>query len=133
SVFPSDSAASVKIQSAFTPQFSLKTWNQFLADNSVKLGETEFKEENFEAQQARLKSMIEAETLLPVLLERDQNLQVCLADLSWQVGDRLIYLLHDPKPKLLKVLGGSNQTRLTLEKLPEIEDIAELEVSSEVV
>lgn len=132
SVFPSDSAASIKIQPAFAPQFNLKTWNQFLADNAVKLGETEFQAENFEVQQARLRAMIEAETLLPVLLERDQNLQVCPADLSWEVGDRLIYLLHDPKPKLLKVLGGSNQTKLTLEKLPEIEEVPELEVDSEV-
>ncbi|MEP0918188.1 cation:proton antiporter [Leptolyngbya sp. DQ-M1] len=132
SVFPADSAASVKIQPAFTPQFNLKTWNQFLSDSAVKLGETEFKSENFEAQQARLRAMAEAETLLPVLLERDQSLQVCLADLTWQVGDRLIYLLHDPKPKLLKILGGSNQTRLTLEKLPEIEEIPEeLEVKSD--
>ncbi|MBD1843671.1 cation:proton antiporter [Cyanobacteria bacterium FACHB-63] len=132
SVFPSDSAASMKIQPAFAPQFNLKTWNQFLSDSAVKLGETEFNEENFEVQQARLRSMAEAETLLPVLLERDQSLQVCPADLTWQVGDRLIYLLHDPKPKLLKVLGGSNQTRLTLEKLPEIEEIPEeLEINIE--
>ncbi|MBW4441302.1 MAG: cation:proton antiporter [Plectolyngbya sp. WJT66-NPBG17] len=130
SVFPSDSVASVKIQPAFAPQFNLKTWNQFLSDSAVKLGETEFNSENFEAQQARLRTMIESETLLPVLLERDQNLQVCLANLSWQVGDRLIYLLHDPKPKLLKVLGGSNQTRLTLEKLPEIEEIPEIKTEA---
>ncbi|MBW4524245.1 MAG: cation:proton antiporter [Phormidium tanganyikae FI6-MK23] len=130
SVFPSDSVASVKIQSAFAPQFNLKTWNQFLSDSAVKLGETEFNLENFEAQQARLRTMIESETLLPVLLERDQTLQVCLANLSWQVGDRLIYLLHDPKPKLLKVLGGSNQTRLTLEKLPEIEEIPEIKTEA---
>jgi NhaP-type Na+/H+ or K+/H+ antiporter len=128
SVFPADATASIKIQGAFTAQFNLKTWNQFLSDNAVKLGETEFGE-NFEAQQAYLRSLIESETVLPVLLERDNSLQVCPAEMTWQVGDRLIYLLHDPKPKLLKVLGGSNQTKLTLEKLPEIEEIPVLEAS----
>ncbi|MBD1855252.1 MULTISPECIES: cation:proton antiporter [Leptolyngbya] len=128
SVFPADATASIKIQGAFTAQFNLKTWNQFLADNAVKLGETEFGE-NFEAQQAYLRSLIESETVLPVLLERDNSLQVCPAEMTWQVGDRLIYLLHDPKPKLLKVLGGSNQTKLTLEKLSEIEEIPVLEAS----
>ncbi|MBE9014188.1 TrkA family potassium uptake protein, partial [Pseudanabaenaceae cyanobacterium LEGE 13415] len=133
SASPSDSAASVKIQPAFAPQFNLKTWNQFILDSAVKLGETEFHAENFEVQQARLRAMVETEALLPVLLERDQNLHVCTADLTWEVGDRLIYLLHDPKPKLLKVLGGSNQTKLTLEKLPEIEEIPEPELNPEVV
>ncbi len=134
SVFPADTTASIKIQSAFASQFTLKTWNQLILDSAVKLGETVFQTENFEAQEARLRAMIEAETLLPLLLEREhsvqrssRSLQVCPADLSWQIGDRLIYLLHDPKPKLLKVLGGSNQTRLTLEKLPEIEEVPALE------
>jgi NhaP-type Na+/H+ or K+/H+ antiporter len=125
SVFPADATVSIKIQAAFTSQFNLKTWNQFLADNSVKLGETEIGE-NFEAQGMYLRSLIESETLLPVLLERGNSFQVCLAEIDWQIGDRLIYLLHDPKPKLLKVLGGSNQTKLSLEKIPEIEEIPAL-------
>ena len=138
SVFPSDTTVSVKIQPAFAPQFALKTWNQFILDSAVKLGETLFQAENFEVQQARLRAMVESETLLPILLEREhsvqrssRSLQICSAELSWQAGDRLIYLLHDPKPKLLKILGGSNQTRLTLEKLPEIDGVPALEVISE--
>jgi hypothetical protein len=71
--------------------------------------------------------MIEAGTLLPVLLERENCLHICPADADWEVGDRLIYLLHDPKPKLLKLLSGSSQPRLTLEKLPEIEVIPVLQ------
>ena len=39
------------------------------------------------------------------------------------IGDRLIYLLYDPKPKLLKLLSGPSQLRLTLEELPEVEEI----------
>jgi hypothetical protein len=40
------------------------------------------------------------------------------------VGDRLIYLLHDAKPKLLKRLaGGIQPPALTLETLPTVEEV----------
>ena len=42
---------------------------------------------------------------------------------TWQAGDRIIYLLHDPKPKLLKRLSGSQQTDLTLDKHPVVEEV----------
>ena len=42
-------------------------------------------------------------------------------------GNRLIYLLYDPKPKLLKRLSGSSQLRLTLEELLEVKAIPMLE------
>ena len=38
-----------------------------------------------------------------------------------------MYLLYDPKPKLLKLLSGSSQLRLTLEELPEVKEIPMLE------
>ena len=41
----------------------------------------------------------------------------------WQAGDRIIYLLYDPKPKLLKRLSGSSQSRLTLEKHQVVEEV----------
>ena len=40
-----------------------------------------------------------------------------------QTGDELIYLLHDPRPQLLKRLSGSMQAaRLVLSELPEVEN-----------
>lgn len=39
------------------------------------------------------------------------------------IGDCLIYLLYNPKPRLLKLLSGPSQLRLTLEELPEVEAI----------
>jgi hypothetical protein len=39
------------------------------------------------------------------------------------VGDRILYLLHDPKPTLLKLLSGKAQRNLTAEKLPKVEEI----------
>ena len=111
-----------KLQQAFAPQMMLKTWNQYISDGAVKLGETVLQDVAFEQQQAHLRSLVEASTLLPVLLERQGYLHVAPAEAVFQVGDRLLYLLHDPKPKLLKLLSGSSQTRLTLEKLPEVEN-----------
>ncbi|MBL1178321.1 cation:proton antiporter [Pantanalinema sp. GBBB05] len=127
-LFPRDPEAiaesnSIKIQQAFIPQMSLKTWNQYLTDQAVKLGETVLQEAEFTAQQTHLQTLIQEGELLPLLVERDGRLQVVPAEELWQVGDRLIYLLHNPKPKLLKVLSGSSQARLTPEKLPEVENI----------
>jgi NhaP-type Na+/H+ or K+/H+ antiporter len=128
-IFPAEPQMnlSAKIQPAFSGQMPLKLWNQYLMDDAVKLGETIFREEGLEIQQTHVQAMIEAGTLLPVLLERENCLHICPADADWEVGDRLIYLLHDPKPKLLKLLSGSSQPRLTLEKLPEIEVIPVLQ------
>lgn len=127
-IFPRDPETSaennsIKTQQAFIPTMSLKTWNQYLIDQAVKLGETTLQEAEFTAQQAHVQTLIQAGELLPLLVERDGRLQVVSAEESWQIGDRLIYLLHNPKPKLLKVLSGSGQTRLTLEKLPEVENL----------
>ncbi len=123
-LFPREPQASLsKVQSAFNSDLSLKTWNQYLTDGAVKLGETVLREDGFELQAAHLKGLIDSGELLPLLIERNDMLQVFSSEVEWQERDRLIYLLHDPKPKLLKLLSGSSQTRLTLETLPEVEEI----------
>lgn len=127
-IFPGDSQinttnTTAKLQQAFVAQAPLKTWNQYITDGAVKLGETMFSEEDFADRQMHLRSLIEAGDLMPLLIEREKCLQVVPAEENWQVGDRLLYLLHDPKPKLLKRLSGSSQTRLTPEKIPEVEKI----------
>ncbi|HAZ45645.1 MAG TPA: sodium:proton antiporter, partial [Cyanobacteria bacterium UBA11371] len=70
--------------------------------------------------------------------EREERLLVVPAAEEWKVGDRIIYLLHDPRPKLLKRLSGASpSSRLVLEKLPEVEEVpipaAALEVPLEQV
>jgi NhaP-type Na+/H+ or K+/H+ antiporter len=127
-VFPRDpetspAATTLKIQQAFILQAPLKTWNQFLVDGAVKLGETAFAEETLEVQQPHVQTLVQEGLVLPLLLERDGRLQIAAAEEIWQAGDRLFYLLHDPKPKLLKVLSGSSQTRLIPEKLLEVEKV----------
>lgn len=124
---PSDSQATVnttstKVQSAFMPQVPLKTWNRYLDEKAIKLGETTLREPGVQFQQAHLKALIRAGELIPLLMEREDRLSIVPANEEWQVGDRLIYLLHDPRPKLLRQLSGSNQA-LVLEKLPRVEEI----------
>jgi len=123
----------IKVQQAFTPQISLKTWNGYLMDKAVKLGETTLREDNLQFQQAHLKALIRAEELIPILMERDDRLMVIPSAEEWQVGDRIIYLLHDPRPKLLRQLSGSNnQPLLVAEKLPRVEEIPMAALSVEI-
>jgi NhaP-type Na+/H+ or K+/H+ antiporter len=128
-VFPRDSEATTenkntKVQQAFLSQLSIKTWNDYLIDGQVKLGKTTLKEAGFSFQQVHLQALINSGELVPLLIERDERLQVVPATEDWQHDDQIIYLLHDPRPKLLKRLSGATPTsRLALEKLSEVEEI----------
>ncbi|MBD2090912.1 cation:proton antiporter [Microcoleus sp. FACHB-1515] len=123
-LMPAEAAPSSKIQPAFLPQMPLKIWNQYLRDRTVKLGETVLREIGFDFQQVHLEALIRSGELLPLLIDRDGYLQLVPPIEEWQAGDRLIYLLHDPKPLLLRRLaGGVSQAPLTVEKLPAIEEI----------
>lgn len=129
SVLPRDKALKdlpnkSSLQSAQTPQISLKAWNTHLQDGAVRLGETRLREGDAEAQQSHLANLINNGSLLPLMVQRDDRLRVLLANTDWQVGDRLIYLLRDDKPKLLKRLsGGTQPAKLTLETVPLVEEI----------
>jgi Trk K+ transport system NAD-binding subunit len=112
-----------KIQHAFVPTVQLKNWNQYINDGQVKLGETVLKEPGFAFQQAHLQALMRSGELVPLAIERGNQFLVVSASDTWQPGDRIIYLLHDPKPKLLKRLSGASQSRLTLEKLPTVEEV----------
>ncbi|MGF1490953.1 MAG: cation:proton antiporter [Microcoleaceae cyanobacterium] len=112
-----------KVQQAFIPDLPLKQWNQYLSDQEVKLGETVLKQPGLEFQRAHLKALIRSGELIPLLIERQGSFQVIPASEVWQLGDRIIYLLHDPKPKLLKRLSGSQTNMLVLEKQPIVEEV----------
>ena len=127
-VFPRDPQASTKNKSkvlqAFLPDFKIKTWNQHLNEEQIKLGTMTLKDPGFSLQKIQLQALIRTGDLLPLFVERDDKINVMAASETWQIGDRLIYLLHDPRPDLLKRLSGGNQsTRLSLENLPEVEEI----------
>lgn len=128
-VFPRDPQATTstnenKVNQALIPDLPIKTWNEYINDGRVKLGTTTLNESDFDLQQAHMQALIKAGELIPLLVERDEHLQVMPAAEEWEVGDRIIYLLHDPRPHLLKRLSGARASiPLSLEKLPEVEEI----------
>ncbi|MBW4449220.1 MAG: cation:proton antiporter [Hassallia sp. WJT32-NPBG1] len=127
-VFPRDPQASTsgdnKVDQAFVQDLGIKTWNEYLNSGRVKLGTTTLDELEFSSQQNRIQEKIRAGDLVPLLLEREKRLQIIPAAIDWQPGDRIIYLLHDPRSNLLKRLSGASQsTPLSLEKLPEVEQV----------
>jgi NhaP-type Na+/H+ or K+/H+ antiporter len=127
-IFPRDPEVSApanktKVSQPFVADVPLKTWNEYISDGEVKLGETVLKRVGFEFQDAHLQALIRSGELVPLLRDREGNFEVVPASEPWQPGERIIYLLHDPKPKLLKRLSGANNSRLTLEKLPAVEEI----------
>ncbi|MEH2041181.1 cation:proton antiporter [Nostoc sp.] len=133
-VFPRDPQASIsasnKVNQAFIPDLAIKTWNEYLNDGRVKLGTTTLDELEFSTQCDRIQEKIRTGVLIPLLVERAERLQVMPANQDWEIGDRIIYLLHDPRPSLLKRLSGATQsTPLSLEKLPEVEDLSLAQLS----
>ena len=97
---------SPKISQAFTEEFSIKTWSGYINDGQVKLGKTLFKETELSSQQAHLEALIVSGELLPLLLKRDNSLQIVTPSETWQAQDELIFLLYDSRPQLLKRLSG---------------------------
>jgi NhaP-type Na+/H+ or K+/H+ antiporter len=128
-VFPRDPQGNqqpnkTKVNQAFIAQLPIKTWNQYIRDGQVKLGKTIFREPGFAFQRAHLQALIRSGELVPLLVERESGSKVVQANEGWQPGDQIIYLLHDPRPKLLKRLsGGTSSSRLAIEKLPEVEEV----------
>ena len=121
---PDSKSTSSKVQPALTFDLPLKNWNQYLDDGQVKLVETVLQDPGFAFQQTYLQALIDAGKVVPLLLERQNMLQVVRAGQPWQSGDRLICLIHDPKPKLLnKLSGGTTTTRLTLSQLPTVKEV----------
>jgi NhaP-type Na+/H+ or K+/H+ antiporter len=127
-VFPRDpqapNSANVKVNQAFVSDLAVKTWNEYLSNGRVKLGTTTLNEAEFSSQQEHIQDKIRSGVLVPLLLEREERLQVMSVNQDWEVGDRIIYLLYDSRPNLLKLLSGASQsTALALEKLPEVEEV----------
>ncbi len=127
--FPKNSQArtpanKTKVNQAFKSEIPIKVWNQYVEEGKIKLGHTVLREEGFSFQQAHLQALIRAGELLPLLVKRGQALQVVKANQEWQPGEEIFYILHDPRPKLLKRLSGGNaSSRLALERLAEVEEV----------
>ena len=128
-VYPRDPTAKVpvnnsqKVNQAFVSDLAIKRWNEYLNNGQVKLLTTTLSQSDIENQKESLKELVDGGDLVPLLMEREKHLMVMPASQQWQIGDRIIYLLHDPRPTLLKRLsGGTQSNRLSLDKLPEVEE-----------
>jgi len=110
---------------ALFPTIALKLWNGHLREGAVRLGETVLRSDGALMQRAHLRALIRSGELIPLLVKRNDRMWVSLTEEeNWKAGDRIIYLLHDPKPKLLQRLsGGSRPTKLNVERLPAVEDV----------
>lgn len=130
-VYPRDPTAKVpanqqnqKVNQAFVSDLAIKRWNEYLNNDQVKLVTTTLSQSEIENQKESLRELVETGDLVPLLIERENHLMVMAASQEWQIGDRIIYLLHDPRPTLLKRLsGGTQSTRLSLGKLPDVEEL----------
>ncbi len=119
-----DNNSKIKVSQALIPQLPVKIWNGYIDDGQIKLGRTILQESDLSFKSTHLEALIRAGEMLPLLVKRGENLQVAVATEEWQAKDEIYYLIHDPRPKLLKRLSGGNQSsRLLLEKLPEVEEI----------
>lgn len=116
-------ANKAKISQVFGGSFSVKIWNQYIRDQQVKLGKTTIpKLDKAGLKSLDFQSLIDSKELLPLLIRRNETLMVLRSLDELKAEDELIYLLHDPRPQLLKRLsGGMQSSRLLLEELPEIE------------
>ncbi|MGK7887977.1 MAG: cation:proton antiporter, partial [Leptolyngbyaceae cyanobacterium] len=115
---------SAKVHPAFAEPLPLKLWNGYVRDGAIKLGETTLQASGFQIQKTHLEALIRAGEMVPILREREKLLQVVQVTEEWQPGDRILYLLHDPRPKLLRQLsGGKSPSRLAVEKLPSVEEL----------
>ncbi|MEM1252849.1 MAG: cation:proton antiporter [Cyanobacteria bacterium P01_H01_bin.21] len=97
----------------------IKTWITYLKDDAAELKTTQLQPEEFEKQREQLNKLIGSGDLLPITLQRNGKLDVVLGQGTWQPGDTVTYLMHDPTPQLLKRLSGGKRTgRLVSDTLP---------------
>jgi NhaP-type Na+/H+ or K+/H+ antiporter len=91
--------ASPEIKRAFAPKLSIKKWNTFLANGEVKVNEMVLDDDAHKCQRQRdhLKALAKAGTLIPMVVERQEQVRIAKANEEWQPGDQVTYLLHVPK------------------------------------
>jgi len=106
--------AATGVQLAFAPQVFLDGWSQALTKNDVQLVEVVLQAESFESQQAELQGYVAAGHLLPLLIKREEHLQIILVAEPWRVGDRITCLLNKASLSKIPPLSQSHSTILPL-------------------
>jgi len=115
--------ANPSIHQAFGNRVLLKAWNQYLTQREATLSEFILGEDMAE-QLTRLTATYTSGKLLPLLYERKQRLNVVTANMVWEKGDRIVYLLHTPRalpPSPETALDPAASTiEITADALPEL-------------
>ncbi|MCU0551291.1 MAG: cation:proton antiporter [Leptolyngbya sp. Prado105] len=83
-----------EIRVAFAPQIPLDLWNQWLNQDEARVVEIVLRSPTLSTQRSELHTLIASNELLPLLMERDQELRIVVSNEAWQVGDRITCLLH---------------------------------------
>lgn len=104
-----------------TPRFPVKQWNTYLADDAFEKATYEFTEDALESQAEQVNKLIRNDELLPLVVEQGGKIDLVLSEREWQSGSRLTCLLHDPTPKLMKMLSGARKPSRKLETLGKAE------------
>ncbi|MEM9090919.1 MAG: cation:proton antiporter [Cyanobacteria bacterium P01_F01_bin.53] len=99
-----------------TPRLSVKRWNTFITDDAVERGVYEFTAESIEAQREQVNKLIRSSDMVPLVIEKNGKLEVALGENDWQIETKLVYLLHDPTPQLIKRLSGARKPSRQLVK-----------------
>jgi NhaP-type Na+/H+ or K+/H+ antiporter len=86
-----------EVQQAFSARVPIKTWNQYILQQEVRVGEFLLTDTEIKDQLNRFNTLFNAGILLPMLFERKGQLQIVSADMLWEKGDRIVYLLYTPK------------------------------------
>ncbi len=93
----SDRNEQIMVQQAFSARVPIKTWNQYITQREVRVGEFLLTDAEIQEQLNSFKTMFNAGILLPLIFERKGQLQIVPADMTWETGDRILYLLYTPK------------------------------------
>ncbi len=92
-----DREEQISVQQAFSDRVPIKSWNQYILQREVRVGEFFITDTNIQEQLNRFNTMFNAGILLPLIFERKEQLQIVSVNITWQAGDRIVYLLHTPK------------------------------------
>ena len=99
-----------------TPRLTVKRWNTFITDDAVERGVYDFTAESIEAQREQVNKLIRSGDMVPLVIEKNGKLEVALGENDWQTETKLVYLLHDPTPQLIKRLSGARKPSRQLVK-----------------
>lgn len=116
------------IQQAFGNRVPIKSWNQYVSLQEIRLGEVTLAEET-DLQLSQFNNLYNSDNLLPIVFERKERLQIVPAEIVWESGDRIIYLLYTPKmlgPGPLQFLSGTEQAKDWESSSPTIDVIPEV-------